>query len=128
MLIGHLYLFFGETSGYFFFNTTLLILLHLPDLLTLQCPRLPSLDLFSFYTHFLGDLKQPYSFKYRPPAEDSQMVSSPDLVPGLRLPFLAAYRMAAFRYLICISSLTCLMLSSLFFPQTYSFHSFPHRG
>ena len=53
MLIGHLYFFFGETLEYFLFNNSLL--LHLPDRLTLQCPRMLSLDLFSFYTYLLGD-------------------------------------------------------------------------
>ena len=33
-----------------------------------------------------------------------------------------------YRYLICISSLACLMLRSLYFLQTYSFHSFPYLG
>ena len=53
MLIGHLYFFFGEILDYFLLNNSLL--LHLPDLLTLWCSRMPSLDLFSFYTYLLGD-------------------------------------------------------------------------
>ena len=47
------FLLWRKTGILFFFNNSLL--LHLPDLLTLQCPRMPSLDLFSFYTYLLGD-------------------------------------------------------------------------
>ena len=47
------FLLWRNTGILFFFNNSLL--LHLPDRLTLQCPRMPSLDLFSFYTYLLGD-------------------------------------------------------------------------